>query len=60
MWLKTKMLQDLAHCALVIDHAKALGDEALQVDPAPAHNAMQGQIRTSLDELGQFRLLLGQ
>jgi hypothetical protein len=52
-------VQDLAHRALVIGHPEALGDEALQVDPPPAHDAMHGLIRTGLDELGQVSLLRG-
>src|SRR5687768_4021870 len=52
-------VQDLAHRALVIGHPEALGDEALQVDPPPAHDAMHGPIRTGLDELGQLGLLRG-
>jgi hypothetical protein len=31
------------------NHAEALGDETLEVDPAPAHNAMHGPIRTGFD-----------
>jgi hypothetical protein len=38
----------------VIGHAEALGDEALQVDPAPAHDAMHAPIRACLD--APFRL----
>jgi hypothetical protein len=55
---EAELVQDLAHCALVIGHAEALGDEALQVDPAPAHDAMHGPIRADLDDLGQFGPLL--
>jgi hypothetical protein len=54
-----KLLQDLSHGALVIDDAEALSHETLQVDPAPAHDAMHGPIRTGLDKTGQLRLLLG-
>jgi hypothetical protein len=56
---EAELVQDLAHCALVISHTEALGDEALQVDPAPAHDAMYGPIRADLDDLGQFGPLRG-
>ena len=55
---EAELLQDLADRALVVGHPEALGDEALQVDPAPAHDAMHGPIRAGLDELGQLRLLV--
>ncbi len=45
---EAELVQDLAHRALVIGHTEALGDEALQVDPAPAHDAMHGPIRACL------------
>src|SRR5918911_2899111 len=35
-------VQDLAHRALVIGHPEALGDDLLQLDPAPAHDAVHG------------------
>ena len=54
-----ELLQDLADRPLVVDDPEALGDDALQVDPAPAHDAIYGAVRTGLDDLGQFRLLLG-
>ena len=50
-------VQDLAHRALVINHAEALRDEALQVDSAPAHDAMYSPIRAALDEANQLGLL---
>ena len=55
---EAELVQDLAHRALVIGDTEALGDEALQVDPAPAHDAMHGPIRADLDDLGQFGPLL--
>ena len=55
---EAELLQDLADRALVIGHPEALGDEMLQVDPAPAHDTMRGPIRTGLDQAGQFRLLV--
>jgi len=56
---EAELLQDLAHGPLVIDDAKALGDEMLQVHPPPAHDAVHGPIRSGLDEVRQLRLLLG-
>ena len=56
---EAELVQDLAHRALVISHAEAFGDEALQVDPAPARDAMHGPIRTDLNKVGQFGLLRG-
>ena len=46
---EAELVQDLADCALVIGHTKVLGDEALQVDPAPARDAMHGPIRADLN-----------
>jgi hypothetical protein len=45
--------------ALVIDHAEAILDHRLQIDPAPAHHAVRLAIGTGLHELGQFGLLRG-
>jgi hypothetical protein len=50
-------VQDLAHRALVVGDPEALGDQALQVDPPPAHEAMHGPVRADLDKLGQLGLL---
>jgi hypothetical protein len=55
---KSELLQDLAHRALVIDDAEALGDDALQVDAPPAHDLVQSPVRAGLDEFRQRRLLL--
>src|SRR4051794_41489352 len=56
---EAKLVQELAYGALVVAHAKALGDHALQIDPPPAHDAVDGPIRAGLDDLGQFRPLAG-
>ena len=56
---EAELVQDLADRALVEGHTEALGDEALQVDPAPAHDPMHRPIGAGLDEMGQFGLLLG-
>jgi hypothetical protein len=55
---EAKRLEKFADRALVVDDAEALGDDALQVGAAPAHDAMHGAVRTGLDKLGHFRLLL--
>jgi hypothetical protein len=57
IWLKPSCFR-IFDRALVIGHPEALGDEMLQVDPAPAHDTMHGPIRTGLDQAGQFRLLV--
>src|SRR5689334_12822641 len=56
---EAELVQELAHRALVVDHAEALSDEMLQVHPPPAHDAVHGPIRSGLDEVGQRGLLLG-
>ena len=56
---EAKLVQDLAHRALVVVHAEPLGDQALQVHPPPAHDTMHGPIRAGLDKLGQLGLLRG-
>lgn len=55
---EAELVQDLADRARVVGHAEALGDQLLEVDPAPAHDTMHGPIWTGLDELGQFGLLV--
>ena len=52
------LAQDLAHGTFVIDHAKPLGDETLEVHAPPAHNPVHHPIRASLNDLGQFCLLV--
>ncbi len=41
----------------MIDHAEAILDHRLQVDPAPAHEARLLPIRAPLDDYGQLGLL---
>src|SRR4051812_37005190 len=55
---EAELVQELAYRALVIDHVEALSDKLLQVDPAPAHDAVHGSIRSGLNDVGQFGLLL--
>ena len=56
---KAECLEQLANRALVIMHAEALLDHALEIHPAPAHDAVDGPIRTCLDKLSQLLLLGG-
>src|SRR5215218_8443455 len=56
---EAELVQDLAHRALVVGDAEALGDEVLQVDSAPAHDPMHRPIRAGLDEARQVCLLIG-
>jgi hypothetical protein len=43
---------------MVVD-AEALPDDTLQIDPPPAHHAVDGGVRPGLHDLRQFRLLPG-
>ena len=55
---KAQALQNFTHITFVIFHAKALLDDALQIDPPPAHNAINLPIRSCLNKLRQIRFLL--
>jgi hypothetical protein len=54
---QAKLVQPLAHRALVHLHRKAPCDLALQVDAAPAHNLVPRRIRPRQHQGFQFRLL---
>jgi len=56
---EAERLEQLADGALVVIHPEALDDQALKVDPSPAHHAMHGAVGTGLDQIGEFGLLLG-
>ncbi|MBA3517769.1 MAG: hypothetical protein H0T75_09050 [Rhizobiales bacterium] len=56
---EAERLEQLADRALMIGDAEALGDQALKVNPSPAHDAMRGAVGASLDQIGEFGLLLG-
>ena len=56
---EAERLQELADRALVIGNPEPLVDDALQVDPPPAHNAMHDPVRAGLDELNDLGSLLG-
>jgi hypothetical protein len=51
------LLQDLADGALVIDDPEPLLDDALEIDPAPAHDTIDRTVRAGLHDLGQCRQL---
>ena len=51
---EAELVQDLAHGALMVGDAEALGDEVLQVGSAPAHNPMHRPIRAGLDQTSQL------
>ena len=55
---EAELLEDLADRALVVDDAEALGNDPLQVDAAPAHDAVPHPTRASLDKLRPLRLLI--
>ena len=56
---KAKFLQKLADVALVIVDAEALGDDPLEIDPAPPNNAVDFPIRTRLDDPSELGQLIG-
>src|SRR5580700_5940029 len=47
---KAELLEKLADVALMIVDAEALDDDALEIDPAPAHDAVDSPVRTCLDD----------
>ena len=47
---EAKLLQQLADVARMKGDAKPFGDDALEVDPPPAHDAVDLPIRTGLDD----------
>ncbi len=51
-------MQELAYRSLMIDHARALGDDPLQIHPSPAHHPICRTIRTGLDASRQVGQLL--
>jgi hypothetical protein len=56
---KAEFLHERPHMALMVVDAEALPDDALQIDPPPAHHAVDGPVRPGLHDLRQFRLLPG-
>jgi len=58
MWEKPKLLQKLSDIARMKLDAEPLGDDALEVDPPPAHDAVLLMIRTRLDDLREPSQLL--
>ena len=56
---EAELVQQLSDIAGVVVHVEAFLDDALQVDAPPAHDAVNGGVRTLLDDCGQVGLLLG-
>jgi hypothetical protein len=54
---EAELLQQLADIARMKVDAEPLGDDALEVDPPQAHDAVLLTIRASLDDLGQLSQL---
>jgi len=42
---EAERLQELANCALVVADPEPLENDALQVDPTPAHHTVDGLVR---------------
>ena len=55
---EAELVQKLADIARMKVDAEPLGDDALEVDPPPAHDAILLTIRTSFDDLRQLGQLL--
>ena len=55
---KPSRLQDLTDGPLVVRNPEALDDNALQIDPPPAYDAMHIPVRPGLDKLRDLRELL--
>lgn len=52
--------QQCPDIALVIGHPETLLDDALQIDPPPAHHPVLGRVQSSLDDPGQLSLFVPQ
>ena len=55
---EAELLQKLADIALVKVDPEPLGDDPLEVDPPPAHDAVPLAIRAGLDDLRELGQLL--
>ena len=55
---EAELLQKLSDMALVELDPEPLGDDALEVDPTPAHDAVLLTIWTRLDDLRELSQLL--
>ena len=55
---KPSFLQKLSDIARMKVDAEPLGDDALEVDPPPAHDAVLLTVRTGLDDLRELSQLL--
>jgi hypothetical protein len=55
---EAKLLQKLSDIARMKLDAEPLGDDSLEVDPPPAHDAVDMTIRAGFDDLGELSQLL--
>ena len=55
---EAEFLQEFPDIARMKVDAEPLGDDALEVDPSPAHNPILLAIRTRLDDLRELSQLL--
>ena len=55
---EAELLQKRSDRALVIVDPETLGDDALEIDAPPAHDAVDFAVRAGLDELGELAQLL--
>ena len=58
MWEKPSFLQKLSDIARMEVDAEPLGDDALEIDAPPAHDAIFLTVRASLDDLRELGQLL--
>src|SRR5271155_2281590 len=57
---KAEFLEKLADIAGVVVDAEALGDDPLEIDPSPAHHAVDFPLRHRLDDPGELGQLIRQ
>ena len=55
---KAELLEKLPDIARVIVDADPLGDDTLEIDPAPAHDAVDFPVRTRLADHGELSQLI--
>jgi hypothetical protein len=55
---EAKLLEELSDIARMKVDAEPLGDDTLEVEPTPAHDAVDLKIRTRLDDLRELSQLL--
>src|SRR3954462_11219921 len=55
---EAKRLEELADCTFVVGDPEPLENDALQVDPTPAHHTVQGLVRPRCNEFGYLDPLI--